>query len=357
MSYDEGQILSGPEEVDPRDVVIEDPQLVAGVGSPAASVRESNETSASSFYHTVIVICANRIRQEHPQQIHWTKHQLVDAASRMVDSITNERGGRFVWLKQLPVRQHVVLSRAKAIDKIANDLTVQMRKAMTHQQTQALKVASQTSVSNLSSSLVEAERKPEEKSSSPPASTSIDAGSENLQMKYAVQLILSVIKASQDGLDPASAARVLDKPRLEFRSASSRVLPPGKETHREQKLRLLLRHRYLALARCHGSVHNFSKALLEGYGISLDIELKKKRRADRKMKNCKSPPVKGSLKFQQRGKNGPQPGLPGDAPPSSSKPQKLTGSWFAHEKMAFLAAMKKYGCGSFTQYLPMIPTR
>lgn len=331
MSFPDEAILISRDAIRSNDILIEDRKLVA-VGGSEVATRESNTARKSSFYSRLIESLADNIHgKQKTQEAEWNLNTLKHATGRIVDIVvTQSLGRRFIWLRQFPEQQYVLLTREQTINKLANDLQCQMRKLDAKASAQA-----------------------EEQQNGQPT-----------LIRYGQRLILTVCTASKAGISPYRSALLLDQPPIQphapapspLACVEAHVVSPDdetferyKESSQERSLRLQLRHRFLACVRTKKSIFEFSNALLSAWGLP---------GFGKKGKKIKSVAAGAAAAGRETPNN--DHGLPPSlvvVNNSIKDPTKEQGSWRASERKNFLEGFEMHPVGKWKDISPSVPSR
>ena len=213
----------------------------------------------NSFYHELIRNCAAKL-----QASHGATNPAVIPATRMVDLVHKKREGTFVFccVRDREAKFYK-LSRDQAIFKLSHDLNLRLRGADAVVGSKLAHQPESDGPSVYSPAAATAAGAPGAKPTTPKAKSAPKQRPVNLQKNYALQLI-AVVNAAAEKEKPMQAALILDRPLK---------LAPGQfyeETENLRKLRLLLRHRFLAAVRTGTSIRMFTKGLLKGWGVPME---------------------------------------------------------------------------------------
>lgn len=267
---------------------------------------------SSSFYHELIRNCQDKLRPG---------ADAVPPATRMVDLVHNKRQGSFVWCRrQEEEEEYFALSREQAIAKLSTDLR--------------LRLLGQDAV--VGSALLEPKKKkkdpPSVNKKDPPAVNKKDPPEKkdppvDPQRQYALKCMATVLN---------STALALDVPLRK------------NETERQRKLRLLLRHRFLAATRSGMPYKEFVSNLLRGWHMSwseLNHHIHSSHNGGKRKKDNSS--SSSDTKKPKR------------SHPSDDSPDENCnlGSWTDDEKTLYVAALEQHGWGKWREITALIPTR
>lgn len=326
MSFPSEPLIIQPEEILGTDIIIEDRKLVAVEGNESAT-QASNAAAKSSFYSQLIVSLADSIRSKEntsPDKTEWNLDSYKLATDRIINLVGKTKTStrrRFVWYRQFPEAHYLVMTRTQTINKIANDLDCQMRKIKARE----LSRASETS-------------KQRQKPS---------------QRRYAQRLIMKVCRAVWKGMSQYQAALLLDHPIVTVQGSGQNISDemnaegveaPEKSNHEselERKLRLQIRHRFLACVRSKKCIFDLANALLTMWGF----------------------PSVSKIAPKPRKRSEPDTTTKANAVPSRKRKVEVIpenhnlGIWNRDERVAFLKGMEKHGVPNWIKIAPFISTR
>jgi hypothetical protein len=196
----------------------------------------------------------------------FTRRILTQAAERVVDIVCRDRGGRFIKLAESSVKtgdeNYTILSRKNAVKKVYSYFRRSLRITQSSDKTGALKAAPEkaktdkTKVRSLFQYRIQ-----------------LNSSTESAEVDpYMIDLITAVCNhahsvRTRDVKDQiATVARLLETPPvlgIGSTSDSTTASPCTSEAERQGRMRLQLRHRYLAAARVGVSPVDLSKRLLK----------------------------------------------------------------------------------------------
>lgn len=323
MSFPPDPVIIQPEEILSTDIIIEDRKLVA-LGGNELATQASNAAAKSSFYSKLIVSLADSIRTRKKNgETEWTLENYKIATEKIIDLVTKTKSTgfrRFVWFRQFPEAHYVVMTRIQTITKLANDLDCQMRKIEARELSEAQEAGKQ-------------QQKPN-------------------QNRYAQSLIYKVCRAARKGMSPYQAALLLDHPIVKVQEPSQNTLDEmntdkrnekavdesNHESEAGRKLRLQLRHRFLACIRSKKCIFDLANALLTMWGLPniSKIAPKPKKRKKPDMATKTSPPCKKKK--------------------VDTVPHNI-GFWNHEEKVAFLEGLEQFGAPNWIKIATLICTR
>jgi hypothetical protein len=322
MSFPLESFIIQPEEVLGSDIIIEDRKLVA-LGGNELATQASNTAATTSFYSRLIVSLADSIRsKEKTDESEWNLDAYKLTTEKIINLVTKTKSPvrrRFVWFRQFPDAHYVVMTRIQTINKLANDLDCQMRKVKARELAEAQEVSKQLQRPN--------------------------------QRRYAQSLISKVCRAARKGVSPYQAVLLLDYPIIKIQESSpivadesntdKRAEAPEGMSHESElghKLRLQLRHRFLACIRSKKCIFDLANALLTMWelpNIPKTAPKSKKRRKPDTTTKVASPSKKKKVEVV---------------------PHNI-GSWNRDERLAFLEGLEIHGTPHWIKIAPFIPTR
>ncbi len=324
MSFPAEPLIIQPEEILGTDVIIEDRKLVAVEGNELAT-QASN--AKSSFYSQLIVSLADSIRSKEnsgTDKTEWNLDSYKLATDRIINLVGKTKTStrrRFIWYRQFPEAHYLVMTRTQTINKIANDLDCQLRKIKARELSRANEASKQRQKPN--------------------------------QRRYAQRLIMKVCRAVWKGMSQYQAALLLDHPITTVQGSSQNksdemnaegVEAPEKlnqESELERKLRLQIRHRFLACVRSKKCIFDLANALLTMWGF----------------------PNISKVAPKPRKRSEPDTTAKANAAPSRKRKAEVVpenhnlGPWNRDERVAFLEGMEKHGLSNWIKIAPFIPTR
>jgi hypothetical protein len=322
MSFPSEPVILQLEDILSTDIIIEDRKLVA-LGGNELATQASNTAAKSSFYSKLIVSLADSIRsRKKAGEAEWTLDTYKLATEKIINLVTKTKSSvlrRFVWFRQFPEAHYVVMTRTQTINKLANDLDCQMRKIEARELSEAQETNKQ-------------QQKPN-------------------QHRYAQSLIYKVCRAARKGMSPYQAVLLLDHPIVRVQEPSQNTsdemntdkrIEASEESNHEsesgRKLRLQLRHRFLACIRSKKCIFDLANALLTMWGLpnisKIAPKPKKRKRPDMSTKT--SPPCKKKK--------------------VESVPHNL-GHWNLDERVAFLEGFEQFGAPHWVKIAPFVSTR
>jgi hypothetical protein len=193
---------------------------------------------------------------------------LTQAAERVVDIVCRDRGGRFIKLAESSVNtsaeNYTILSRKNAVKKVYSYFRRSLRITQSSDKTGTLKAAPAPEKAKLDKNKVRSLFQYRIQLNSSSESAEVDS--------YMLDLITAVCnhahsvrtRAVKDQI--ATVARLLETPPvlgIGSTSDSTTASPCTSEAERQGRMRLQLRHRYLAAARVGVSPVDLSKRLLK----------------------------------------------------------------------------------------------
>ena len=312
-----------PGDVLTSDIIIEDRKLVA-LGGNELATQASNTATKSSFYSKLVVSLAESIHsKEKICEDEWNLDTYKFATEKIINLVTKTTTTvrkRFVWMRQFPEAHYVVMTRMQTINKLANDIECQIRKLKAREVSEAEDPSKQLQKPN--------------------------------QHRYAQSLILKVCRAVRKGMTPYQAALLLDHPILKLHEPSQnttdetntdkRVETPeesNQESESGRKLRLQLRHRFLACIRSKKCIFDLANALLTMWGLpgisKVATKPKKRKKPEIKVKPTSLPLKKKKVEV-----------IPNNI-----------GHWNRDERIAFLEGLEKHGAPHWIKIAPFISTR
>jgi hypothetical protein len=304
------------------DIIIEDRKLVALGGNDLAT--QSSTGTTSSYYSKLIESLADSIRTKGKlEESEWSLDTYKLTTEKIINLVSKTKSAvarRFVWFRQFPDPHYVVMTRIETINKLANDLVCQMRKLKAREMVEAQ----------------DASKQQQQKSN---------------QRRYAQSLILKVCRAARKGISPYRAVLLLDSPIVKTQESgpissdekntnnNSRSEAPdvteSPESEVGRKLRLQLRHRFLACIRSKKCIFDLANALLTMWELpnvsKIAPKSKKRKRSETTTTKAKREKVE-------------------------VVPQNI-GTWNCDERVAFLKGVDKHGMPNWIKIAQFIPTR
>lgn len=370
------------------------PLIVENVDWNTHVLVEDLNRNTDSYYEMLLQLCARNL----DTAVYLQNQQAIRApARRIVQVVAQKRRGTFLIRLKEDRSKCRLMDEDEAIARIATDLHHYLAarsatlvtpvppannnhtKPPTKKSTAGAKAKSTSGTTG----------RPKTKTgSSTPKKAQIQASvtqrrilTENERLADAVRLLMMVCQACSDGKSDLEAIRCLDQP------------TSSEETPRQQKMRMALRHRFIAVVRAKKkcSILKFSQTLMKAWGIELDIKDECQSPVKREHKQVlitehaapqgrKLPhplprglnpkflrlsiPVymkSGQYLFSDyvKGGSGANAALLAVAPSASSAPpvKHTKKVWEPEEKRAFLKGLEKHPVGRWKEILPFVETR